>query len=57
MSNMIHLLFIVMVEVIMTLADTEDSGIVLSGFIVSNLRFADDPSMADRQTSYRIKSS
>jgi Reverse transcriptase (RNA-dependent DNA polymerase)/Domain of unknown function (DUF6451) len=45
------LLFNVMLEVVMALADVNESGIVVSGYRISNLRFADDISfLADGQS-------
>jgi len=44
------LLFNVMLEVVMALADVDETGIMLSGYRISNLRFADDISLlADGQ--------
>jgi len=42
---------IVVLEVVMALADTEDSGIVVAGFQISKLRYADDLDiMTDEQS-------
>ena len=45
------LLFIVMLEVVMAISDSEDGGIVVSESKISNLRFADDLAiLADGQS-------